>query len=404
MDNSLSDINYFRHEDIDDRTVSIKVSKSLEDLVDRPDPQSVLKFKLTCRGASGTEEAFLPVTVYIQDVNDHAPEFQNVPYHLEVDELTPVGLTVFRGVHAIDRDKPNTPNSDVTYAIVGGNENNSFALSDPLEGIIVINKPLDFDHGPREYRLEIQARDHGSPESFQSLTSVTIRVKDADDQNPVFTRQVYKTNVTEAAVITGARLRVKLQTDAPVHAFDQDLGINAPLRYSIIHGNELGIFELQEQTAELFMVREVDLESLPSPVFTLQVQDHGSPESFQSLTSVTIRVKDADDQNPVFTRQVYKTNVTEAAVITGARLRVKLQTDAPVHAFDQDLGINAPLRYSIIHGNELGIFELQEQTAELFMVREVDLESLPSPVFTLQVQVSTRFFVILSFSLGRVLG
>ncbi|EEC18237.1 conserved hypothetical protein [Ixodes scapularis] len=217
MDNSLSDINYFRHEDIDDRTVSIKVSKSLEDLVDR-------------------EEAFLPVTVYIQDVNDHAPEFQNVPYHLEVDELTPVGLTVFRGVHAIDRDKPNTPNSDVTYAIVGGNENNSFALSDPLEGIIVINKPLDFDHGPREYRLEIQARDHGSPESFQSLTSVTIRVKDADDQNPVFTRQVYKTNVTEAAVITGARLRVKLQTDAPVHAFDQDLGINAPLRYSIIHG------------------------------------------------------------------------------------------------------------------------------------------------------------------------
>ncbi|KAK8780965.1 hypothetical protein V5799_017692, partial [Amblyomma americanum] len=86
MDNSLSDINYFRHEDIDDRTVSIKVAKSLEDLVDRPDPQSVLKFKLTCRGASGTDEAFLPVTVYIQDVNDHAPEFQNVPYHLEVDE------------------------------------------------------------------------------------------------------------------------------------------------------------------------------------------------------------------------------------------------------------------------------------------------------------------------------
>lgn len=35
MDNSLSDINYFRHEDVDDRTVSIKVAKSLEDLVDR---------------------------------------------------------------------------------------------------------------------------------------------------------------------------------------------------------------------------------------------------------------------------------------------------------------------------------------------------------------------------------
>ena len=33
-------------------------------------------------------------------------------------QLTPVGLTVFRGIHAIDRDKPNTANSDVTYSIV----------------------------------------------------------------------------------------------------------------------------------------------------------------------------------------------------------------------------------------------------------------------------------------------
>jgi hypothetical protein len=118
VDNSLSDINYFKYEVINDEIVAIKLAHSLEDLVDRRDPQSVLKFKLTCKGTSGTEEAFLPVTVYVQDVNDHSPEFQNVPYSLEVDELTPVGLTVFRGIHAIDRDKPNTANSDITYSIV----------------------------------------------------------------------------------------------------------------------------------------------------------------------------------------------------------------------------------------------------------------------------------------------
>ena len=33
------------------------------------------------------EDAFLPITIYIQDVNDHVPEFQNVPYSLEVDEV-----------------------------------------------------------------------------------------------------------------------------------------------------------------------------------------------------------------------------------------------------------------------------------------------------------------------------
>ena len=34
------------------------------------------------------------------------------------NQLTPVGLTIFRSIHAIDRDKPNTANSDITYSIV----------------------------------------------------------------------------------------------------------------------------------------------------------------------------------------------------------------------------------------------------------------------------------------------
>lgn len=51
-------------------------------------------------------------------------------------------------------------------------------------------------------------------------------------------------------------------------------------------------------------------------------QDHGSPESFQTNTEVTIRVKDADDQNPVFTKPVYHANVTESAQITVSNIRV----------------------------------------------------------------------------------
>lgn len=39
----------------------------------------------------------------------------------------------------------------------GGNENDSFILSDPIEGILVMNKALDYDHGNREYKIQIQA-------------------------------------------------------------------------------------------------------------------------------------------------------------------------------------------------------------------------------------------------------
>ncbi|GFY64504.1 cadherin-89D [Trichonephila inaurata madagascariensis] len=327
VDNSLSDINYFRVDGLDNTTVSIKVARSLEDLVDRRDPQTVLKFKLTCKGGIGTDEAFLPVTVYIQDINDHAPEFQNTPYYLEVDELTPVGLTVFRGLHAIDKDKPNTPNSDVTYSIVGGNENNSFALSDPIEGILVVNKPLDYDYGSREFKLLIQASDHGSPES----------------------KKVYKTHVLEAAAITGARIRVKLSLDPPIHAYDQDVGVNAPLRYSIIQGNEKGLFEMHDQMADLYLVKEVDREALKSPILTLHIQATQTDNSLRTATAkVDVQVLDVNDNVPEFEYEMYNITVMEN-LPPGF-------TVVQVSAFDEDSGDNAEFRYEL--EDESGAFSI----------------------------------------------
>ena len=87
-----------------------------------------------------------------------------------------------------------------------------------------------------------------------------------------------------------------------------------------------------------------------------------------------------------------------------------------IHAFDLDTGINARLRYTIIlgneetnfennfffcifynnflknvkifSGNEGGFFEMHDQTGELFLVREIDLESLPNAILSLQIQVT----------------
>lgn len=53
----------------------------------------------------------------------------------------------------------------------GGNENDSFILSDPIEGTLVMNKPLDYDHGKREYKIQIQA-------SVSFLASARTRIED----------------------------------------------------------------------------------------------------------------------------------------------------------------------------------------------------------------------------------
>lgn len=82
-------------------------------------------------------------------------------------------------------------------------------------------------------------------------------------------------------------------------AYDQDSGINARLRYSIILGNEGGFFEMSAQTGELFLIREIDLEKLPNPTLSLQIQASQVDNPFrQALARVDILVQDINDNSP----------------------------------------------------------------------------------------------------------
>lgn len=162
MDRS-GDQNYFRLRDVNSTTIQVLLDKSLEDLVDRDTPQNLLKFKILCSSSNSHNEeqsSFMTVTVYIEDINDHFPAFLNLPYEVEIDELTPVGSTVFQNIVAFDRDKPNTPNSDIQYALGAQDTANGagfFALESPHRPSVVLRKALDFDEGIRKFELQIIA-------------------------------------------------------------------------------------------------------------------------------------------------------------------------------------------------------------------------------------------------------
>jgi hypothetical protein len=94
-------------------------------------------------------------------MNDHPPHFIHSPYYVTVDELTPVGLTVFRGISALDMDKPNTGNSDVHFSIVEGNDDGKFGLESSHNPALVVKKSLDYDSGDREFKLKIMAAVRG---------------------------------------------------------------------------------------------------------------------------------------------------------------------------------------------------------------------------------------------------
>lgn len=67
------------------------------------------------------------------------------------------GLTVFRGISAVDLDKPNTANSDVVFSIVDGNDDGKFALESSHNPALIIKKNLDYDAGDHEFKLKIMA-------------------------------------------------------------------------------------------------------------------------------------------------------------------------------------------------------------------------------------------------------
>lgn len=159
------DHKYFRLREINDTYVQVLLDQSIDELVDRDVPQNLLKFRIEC--ASRTDEmSQLAVTVYIEDINDHAPVFENAPYAVTVDESTPVGTTIYQMIAAFDRDKPNTPNSDVQFTLnempMGGKEGGSeggsfFALESPHRPSVVLRRQLDYDNGMRQFEMVVVA-------------------------------------------------------------------------------------------------------------------------------------------------------------------------------------------------------------------------------------------------------
>ena len=81
---------------------------------------------------------------------------------------------------------------------------------------------------------------------------------------------------------------------------------------------------------------------------------------------MTIKVDDANDQRPKFIHRVFRTNISEAADPGSTILTLE--------ARDNDIGINAKLRFSIERGNNDRQFRIEEETGRLLVAKSLDFE------------------------------
>uniref|UniRef100_A0A8D8MA25 Protocadherin-15 n=2 Tax=Cacopsylla melanoneura TaxID=428564 RepID=A0A8D8MA25_9HEMI len=289
------------------------------------DNKSHLVFQLTCTVKVSNRKRTIPVIVRVSDVNDNAPRFLNTPYETTVSELTPVGTTIFNNLKAVDADAG--ANGLVEYHIVPSEDKNIgtadgtgkdrvtvvdgysyFSINLPHQGQVTVNRSLDFEKTQR-YLVTIVASDRArnQAERLSSTTTLTVNIKDEDDQDPSFVYQGCALQDSacinpeyHATVSSGVLSGVLTLSPEKIQAIDMD-SIQSPIMYSFLSGTPSTFrdyFSINPQTGVVRQTHPVEYSSAMKK-FEIVVKAEEISESHRFTTArLFIEVKPVDANPP----------------------------------------------------------------------------------------------------------
>uniref|UniRef100_A0A1I8MKE0 Cadherin domain-containing protein n=1 Tax=Musca domestica TaxID=7370 RepID=A0A1I8MKE0_MUSDO len=255
--------------------------------------------QLASQAAENSTSA-INVFVSVDDFNDNAPQFVNsTRYEAEVSELAPLRYSIAQ-LQAIDLDADNTPNSEVVYEIMSGNDEGMFTI-DLVTGVLFVNNKLDYDTGSMCYELIIRACDSALGHPLCSLRAFRLTLKDENDNAPMFPVTEFIEFVAENEPVGTSVFRA--------HATDLDRGTYGLLNYSIEHeavGSDDVAWKLFRVDAESGVVTTnsvFDFEQRSRFDFILRAMDTGGKSS---KVKVRIQIDSRDEYAPQFTERTYR--------------------------------------------------------------------------------------------------
>ncbi|XP_072924034.1 protocadherin-10-like [Hemitrygon akajei] len=197
-----------------------------------------------------------------------------------------------------------------------------------------------------------------------SLHQVEVEILDVNDNAPNFPKSQIRLEISEI-MASGARFLLEA-------AHDPDIGTNSLQTYQLLP-NEYFILDVQEhdrvgRLPELVLQRALDRETISAHHLTLVAKDGGIPVR-SGTVQVTIAVKDANDNSPVFSQSLYQVNMLESAPI--GTLIISL------NATDLDDGPNGEITYALSSRNSAEIRELvslNSKTGEISLRGYLDYE------------------------------
>ncbi|XP_021707792.1 cadherin-23 isoform X2 [Aedes aegypti] len=326
----------------------------------------------------------VPVTIHVQDVNDHPPQFLHSVYTQSVPENLPSGSPILE-VKAIDKDG-SSPNNFIVYRIQSG-ASDKFVIS-PDTGIISVATGASLDPDmtdPKttEYFLNVLALDGGIGEQqLQSFCRVNISIKDVNNKSPYF--------------LEPGTISIRENTPVGTYAYRllaNDLDKEPILRYymdsntsearseegALVKLSEydyLTAFMLNSTDGLIRVIKLLDREKVEIIKLGFIVEDIAAEFGKQTATTtLTIVVEDENDNNPKFRNSFYKRSIPENSPHGVTIMSVVAD----------DMDKNKTIRYSLEGPKEITeLLHLDMETGEIVVSNKIDYEIFPWLNFTVR--------------------
>ncbi|XP_023931546.1 protocadherin Fat 4 [Lingula anatina] len=291
------------------------------------------------------------VNIAILDVNDNTPQFDRNSYSYTIKDKHEVGAAVQQEGDNIVITDPDTDHFSET----------KLAISDltrepgPAEDIDLTRFNIDengyirLTTGLKElrrqkifptYSMNVVVTDSPHDASVRRTASVpvTVTVEETNDYPPVFGPP--KTVTVPEGSFIGTLI-------AQTTATDRDGDEDVFLTYDIISGNEDGIFEISN-SGWITSAKELDREEKDQHLLQIRVTDG----KYTAETTVTVIIKDINDNPPKFRQDQYTFHIPEESS-PGTFV-------GEVAAFDVDKGSNGDIEYRLVPGFGSDVFDIDQ--------------------------------------------
>uniref|UniRef100_A0A8D1D6J9 Cadherin domain-containing protein n=1 Tax=Sus scrofa TaxID=9823 RepID=A0A8D1D6J9_PIG len=351
--------------------VVTKTDKSILKSLDREEIQEHNLLLTASDGGKPELTGTVQLLITILDVNDNAPEFDQLIYKVRMLESAFNGTLVIK-LNATDPD--DGTNADIIYSFrrpVSPAVLYAFSINSD-SGEIRTKGKLDFEER-KLYEISVEAIDKGNIPMAGHCT-ILVEIVDVNDNAPEIT-------ITSLALPIQENAQVGTVI-ALISVSDRDSGANGQVTCSLTPHVPFKLVSTFKNYYSLVLDGTLDRESVASYELVVSARDGGSP-SLWATARVSVEVGDVNDNAPVFAQPEYTVFVKENNA-PGCHIFT-------VSARDADAQENARVAYSLVE-RRVGeralssYVSVHAESGQVFALQPLDREELE----LLQFRVSAR--------------